>query len=76
MLQVFRIISGKCDNEEIATVDQNGVVTFVSTGATIVRAVSYDGGISAECVVSTNGDRTALKKALDDYKDVDYKNMH
>ena len=61
------------DNEEIATVDQNGVVTFVSTGATIVRAVSYDGGISAECVVSTNGDRTALKKALDDYKDVDYK---
>ena len=36
------------DDESIATVDQNGVVTFVSTGATIVRAVSYDGGISAE----------------------------
>lgn len=62
------------DDESIATVDQNGVVTFVSTGATIVRAVSYDGGISAECVVSTNGDRTALKKAIDDYKDIDYKN--
>lgn len=62
------------DNEEIATVDQDGVVTFVSTGATVVRAVSYDGGISAECVVSTNGDRTVLKKALEDYKDIDYKN--
>ena len=61
------------DNEEIATVDQNGVVTFVSTGATVVRAVSYDGGISAECIVSTNGDRTALKKAVEAYKDVDYK---
>lgn len=62
------------DNEEIATVDQDGVVTFVSTGATVIRAVSYDGGISAECIASTNGDRTALKKAIEDYKNVDYKN--
>lgn len=62
------------DDESVATVDQDGLVTFVSTGATIVRAVSYDGGVSAECVVSTNGDRTALRKAIEDYKDVDYKN--
>lgn len=60
------------DNEEIATVDQDGVVTFISAGSTIVRAVSYDGGISAECVVSSEGDRSALRKALEDYKDVDY----
>lgn len=59
------------DDESIATVDEKGVVTFVSTGATIVRAVSYDGGISAECVVSTNGDRTALIKALNEYKDIE-----
>lgn len=62
------------DNEEIATIDQTGLVTFVSAGATVVRAVSYDGGISAECIVSTDGDRTALRQALDDYKDVDYTN--
>ena len=34
--------------------------------------MSYDGGISAECIVCTEGDRTALKKAVDAYKDVDY----
>lgn len=61
------------DNPEIATVDENGLVTFVSAGATVVRAVSYDAGISAECVVSTEGDRTILKQALDDYANVDYK---
>lgn len=60
------------DNEEIATVDQTGLVTFKKAGATVVRAVSYDGGISAECIVCTEGDRTALKKAVDAYKNVDY----
>lgn len=60
------------DNEEIATVAQDGTVTFVSAGSTIVRAVSYDGGISAECVVSSDGDRSALRQALEDYKNVDY----
>ena len=62
------------DNLDIATVDQNGLVTFVNAGATIVRAVSYDAGIFAECTVSSMGDRTALMKAIEDYKDVDYKN--
>lgn len=60
------------DNEDIATVDSNGTVTFVSAGSTIVRAVSYDGGIYAECIVSCDGDRSALLKALEDYKDTDY----
>lgn len=62
------------DNEDIATIDQNGLVTFVSAGATVVRAVSYDAGIYAECMVSSMGDRTALMKALEDYKNVDYRN--
>lgn len=61
------------DDESIATVDQNGLVTFVSAGATTVRCVSYDGGIYGECHVSSDGDRTALKAAVDEYKDVDYK---
>ncbi|MGN0522200.1 MAG: Ig-like domain-containing protein [Eubacterium sp.] len=61
------------DNTSIATVDQTGLVTFKNAGATIVRAVSYDGGISAECVVSSEGDRSALMAALELYKDVDYR---
>ncbi len=60
------------DNEEIATIDQNGTVTFVGAGSTKVRAISYDGGKSAECIVSTEGDRSALAAALELYKDVDY----
>lgn len=61
------------DDESIATVDENGLVTFVSAGATTVRCVSYDGGIYGECHVSSDGDRTALKAAVDEYKDIDYK---
>ncbi len=60
------------DDESVATVDQTGKVNFVDAGSTVVRAVSYDGGVSAECIVSCAGDRSQLKKALDDYKDVDY----
>ncbi|MGN1123585.1 MAG: Ig-like domain-containing protein [Eubacterium sp.] len=61
------------DNPQIASIDSStGLVTFVSAGATVVRAVSYDGGVSAECVVSTEGDRSYLKQKLDEYKDVDH----
>ena len=47
-----------------ATVDENGLVTFVSAGATTVRCVSYDGGIYGEFHVSSDGDRTALKASV------------
>ena len=60
------------DNEEIATIDQNGLVTFVGAGSTKVRVISYDGGVSAECIVSTEGDRSELAAAIERYKDVDY----
>ena len=62
------------DDESVATVDSNGLVTFADAGSTKIRAVSYDGGVSAECTVSTEGDRTALKAAVENYKDVDYRN--
>lgn len=62
------------DDESVATIDENGMVSFVGAGSTIVRAVSYDGGIYAECTVSTEGDRSALKQAIETYKDIDYKN--
>lgn len=60
------------DNENIATVDDKGLVTFVSTGATTVRAIAYDGGYTATCSVSTGGDRSALQATLEKYKDTDY----
>ncbi len=60
------------DDESIASVDQTGLVTFNGTGSTIIRAVSYDGGVYAECRASGDGDRNALMKALEDYKDTDY----
>ncbi len=60
------------DDENVATVDQDGTVHFVSAGSTVVRCVSYDGGVSAECKVSAEGDRTALKAAIEKYQDVDY----
>lgn len=60
------------DDENVATVDQDGTVHFVGAGSTVVRCVSYDGGVSAECQVSSEGDRTALKAAIEKYQDVDY----
>ncbi|MBR2134525.1 MAG: Ig-like domain-containing protein [Eubacterium sp.] len=64
------------DDESVATVDETGLVSFVNAGSTIVRCVSYDGGIDggnyAECEVSSEGNRTELRKALAEYADVDY----
>lgn len=60
------------DDENVATVSSTGLVTFVGAGSTIVRCVSYDGGVSGECKVSAEGDRTALKAAIEQYQDVDY----
>lgn len=62
------------DDDNIATVDQTGLVTFVSAGSTTIRCVSYDGGHMGECKASTNGDRSALREAIEKYKDVDYTN--
>lgn len=60
------------DNPEVASVDSDGTVTFHEAGSTIIRAVSYDGGVSAECIASCEGDRSALRRSLENYKDVDY----
>lgn len=60
------------DNEAVAEVNQSGLVTFTGAGATTIRVTSYDGGFSAECSVSTSGDRASLNAALAKYADVDY----
>ena len=40
------------DNPEVATVDESGIVTAVSVGKAIIKAVSEDQGKSAECQVT------------------------
>jgi len=67
-----KTVMWESDNENVATVDQNGVVTFVAAGATVVRATTLDGGYTAECIVSTEGDRTALMAALNKYENINY----
>ncbi len=60
------------DDESVATVDQDGLVTFTGTGSTTIRVIAYDGGFSAECTVSTGGDRAALAAAVSEYESIDY----
>ena len=52
--------------------DQTGLVTFTGAGATTIRVTTYDGGYTAECRVSTQGDRSALNNAIAKYADVNY----
>ncbi|MBR1531250.1 MAG: Ig-like domain-containing protein [Eubacterium sp.] len=59
-------------DENIATVDENGLVTFVSAGMTEITATTYDGGFTATCVATTLGDRTALEAAINQYKDIEF----
>lgn len=60
------------DDESVASVDSTGLVTFNGAGSTIVRCVSYDGGVNGECKVSGEGDRTALKETIEQYGSIDY----
>ena len=41
------------DNEEIATVDENGLVTAIGVGETVITATAHDGsGVKAECKIT------------------------
>ncbi len=68
----YKDVMWESDNEAVATVDENGLVTFAAAGATVIRVRTLDGGYTAECFVSTEGDRSALVAAIDKYKDVVY----
>ncbi|NCB51321.1 MAG: hypothetical protein EOM54_05505 [Clostridia bacterium] len=46
-------VTWSVENEEIATVDETGLVTGVSAGTTTVIAESY--GMTASCVVRVKG---------------------
>ena len=59
-------------DESIATVDENGVVTFVSAGVAEITVTTCDGGFTAKCTAVTLGDRSALSAALNTYKDIEF----
>ena len=57
---------------EIATVDDNGVVTFITGGECIITAYAVDGGVSATIRAITTNDTTALNAAISEYSSVNY----
>ena len=59
-------------DSSIATVDENGTVTFISPGSAQITAVSIDGGYSASTTVYTTWDTTALYAAIDEAKNINY----
>jgi uncharacterized protein YjdB/subtilisin family serine protease len=42
------------DDEDIATVDENGFVTAIAEGTATITATTVDGGYKAQCVVTVN----------------------
>ncbi len=47
-------INWTSENEDIVTVDENGIITAVGEGETIVKAITEDGGYEAQCKVITH----------------------
>ena len=52
------------DNPSAVTVDENGQLTYVDAGQATITATSCDGGITATCLVTVGGDKTALRAAI------------
>jgi uncharacterized protein YjdB len=50
------------NNEKVATVDENGLVTAVGTGEAIIRAKS--GKVKADCKITVTGNEAIYKKAV------------
>ena len=65
-------VTWKSDHPEIASVDENGLVTIVSGGIATITATTVIGGLSATCVITVATDKTALKKAIDDAENANY----
>ena len=50
------------DNEEIATVSQDGTITAHAPGTTFIRIQSVDSGLSDECEVTVEDDITGVSR--------------
>ena len=56
------------DNEDIATVDDNGVVTAVSEGTATITVVTNDGGFTAQCKVTVAPQGIFVKDLEENYE--------
>ena len=62
-----RTVTWTSDNEAVATVDANGVVTAVSTGTAIITATSnLDASFSASCEITVNALEITINGTLQD----------
>ena len=59
-------------NESIATVNENGTVTFIAPGTAEITAITKDGGYTAKTNVYTTWDTTALFAAINEAKNIKY----
>ena len=59
-------------NEEIATVDENGNVTFLTQGEATITVTAIDGGLVGTIPAYTTWDTTALQDALATAKALEY----
>ena len=60
------------DNESVATVDDNGVITFVSFGKATITATTLDGGYTATVDVYTTNDIRQLRETLSAARTITY----
>ena len=56
-------------DENIATVDQKGVVTFKEGGDCVITCQTYDGGYEAKCNVNVVTNYTSLENLVKSYND-------
>ena len=59
-------------NENVATVDDKGVVTFISQGEAEITVTALDGGYTATIKAYTTWDTSALKAAIESAKSITY----
>ena len=60
------------DNPDVATVDQDGTVTFITQGSAVITATTLDGGYTASITAYTTWDTTALKAAIAEAEQITY----
>ena len=62
-----RTVTWSSDNEAVATVDENGVVTAISAGTAVITATSnLDASFTASCVVTVNAMEITINGTLQD----------
>lgn len=53
-------------NTDVATVDQNGNLTYKTPGTAVITVTTVDGGYTASCIVKVSVNKTALAQTIAD----------